>query len=412
MNMVRNNKGIEKGTMTINQETQHERSRTMKSIITKSAALLFLGLAVLGTARNAQAETLAGTTITNTATLNYTVGTFNQTPKTSSVDVVVDRKINVTVTHQDAQLVNVSPNQTWAMLTFAVQNTGNSPMKFALTAPALAAGQQLPNTGTPSTTKTTSPTSGAVYSDAGHTTLITDTGILAKDSAPMTVYVFVTIPLTAGTAVVDTDKFGYRLEAKAVNADGSNFGTYASPNNLDSGAQYGASAALNNVFADGHLTYGAQSDDADYDGKASDRSGFLVNAAQLSIVKSSFVYSDPVNGVKDVPAGNSPKAIPGAIVEYRVMVTNAAGAGATAQGVTISDSMDANLTLLTSATTPAAGIGTGCAQVSTNNGSTWTTDIADATCAGGVITNLSLGNIAAGSTGATAVVLRYRAQIK
>lgn len=372
----------------------------MRNIMKRTAPLFVLALLALGTARNAQADgTTAGADIINTAYLDYKVGAVVQTEINAAAHVIVARKINVSVTKQDGNLVTVSPSQQWAYLTYIIKNTGNSSMKFALTPTALAIGQALPNADATNTTKTT--VNGAVYSDTGHTTLVTDTGILAKD-ASITVYLFVTIP--DQPTVADADVLGYKLEAKAINEIGGTlFGTYTDPNNMDAAAQYGASVALNNVFADGTDTWG---DTADHDGKASYRDGFKVNAPKLTISKSSAPYWDPIN------LSSLPKTIPLGIVEYVVTVENAAGAGASASSVTISDTTPANLTFLTSTTTPDAGFGAGyCAEVSVNGGATWTTKVVD-TDYNGVKLTVNLGNIAAGSVGASAVKLRYRVMIQ
>ena len=54
-----------------------------------------------------------------------------------------------------------------------------------------------------------------------------------------------------------------------------------------------------------------------------------MDAADVSVAKTSTVISDPFNGT------TNPKAIPGAVVEYCIVVTNAAGA--TATDINISD---------------------------------------------------------------------------
>ena len=64
---------------------------------------------------------------------------------------------------------------------------------------------------------------------------------------------------------------------------------------------------------------------------------YTVSAATLSVSKTSRVISDPVN------ATTNPKAIPGAAVEYCVVVGNAAGS-ATATNVTVTDPVPADLT--------------------------------------------------------------------
>jgi len=60
--------------------------------------------------------------------------------------------------------------------------------------------------------------------------------------------------------------------------------------------------------------------------------------ANITVVKSSTVLSDPVNGTAD------PKRIPGAVVEYTIIVTNTAGAQATS--LTVTDDLSAETTSL------------------------------------------------------------------
>jgi hypothetical protein len=86
------------------------------------------------------------------------------------------------------------------------------------------------------------------------------------------------------------------------------------------------------VFADGAgVTDGAN------DGRHSDDDGYLVASAQLSITKSSTVISDPVNG------GVNPKAIPLAIVEYTITISNDPGAGASATSISVSDDLSTEI---------------------------------------------------------------------
>jgi len=56
-------------------------------------------------------------------------------------------------------------------------------------------------------------------------------------------------------------------------------------------------------------------------------------ADSLSVVKSSMVISDPFNGT------SNPKRIPGAVVQYKIVISNAAGAS-TASNISILDSLD------------------------------------------------------------------------
>ena len=85
------------------------------------------------------------------------------------------------------------------------------------------------------------------------------------------------------------------------------------------------------------LADGAGRTDAQYDGRFSAADDYVVSAAALTVLKTSSVVEDPVSGT------NNPKAIPGAIVQYCISVTNAAGS-ATAAGVNVIDDVPAGLT--------------------------------------------------------------------
>ena len=92
-------------------------------------------------------------------------------------------------------------------------------------------------------------------------------------------------------------------------------------------------ATVQVVFADG-----AGDTDVANDGKHSDSDAYRVGAAQITVAKTSLVISDPING------GANPKAIPGAMVEYTVTISNAGGASATATNVQVTDSLNSEIT--------------------------------------------------------------------
>jgi uncharacterized repeat protein (TIGR01451 family) len=102
----------------------------------------------------------------------------------------------------------------------------------------------------------------------------------------------------------------------------------------------------------------------------------------LTVVKLSVVYSDPVNNT------TNPKAIPGAIVEYQIIVTNPSSDPVDSDTVFISDVLDPNLALQV---TDIGGPGTGPIQFTPDssglayNFSSFasTTDDVDFSCNGG-----------------------------
>ena len=77
--------------------------------------------------------------------------------------------------------------------------------------------------------------------------------------------------------------------------------------------------------------------DAGRDGTEADDDSYLVSAADLNVAKTSVVISDPFNLLVN------PKAIPGALMEYAITVTNTGTVAA--DNVRITDVLDGNVTL-------------------------------------------------------------------
>ena len=81
------------------------------------------------------AGTGAGSTISNTASASYSIGTIPGYTATSNTDTItVDEIINVVVEHQDSNNIPVEMGDTQAITTFKITNTGNGTENFDLTA--------------------------------------------------------------------------------------------------------------------------------------------------------------------------------------------------------------------------------------------------------------------------------------
>jgi len=139
------------------------------------------------------------------------------------------------------------------------------------------------------------------------------------------------------------------LTAQAYKVDG----TTAEANNSSS-----ITSAFGTCSADVVLGDVAGTDDAAGDGKDSARSAYHAVLTSLTVNKASVVYSDPVNGTYLV---GTPKAIPGAIMEYIVVITNPPAQG-TATAVTVTDTLTGTLTPLSGAnwTSRTGAFGPGC----------------------------------------------------
>ena len=264
------------------------------------------------------AGTAAGSTITNTVTVNYQVGTVAQTATGASNTFTVDRKVNLTVAEVGTTTTQVSPGQTAAVTTFTVTNTSNATLDFAL-----VAAQQAGGAGAHSNTDNFDVTNVKIYADtnangsydAGTDTLITYLDELAAD-ASKTVFVVADIPL--GRVTND-------VAAVTLTATGREGGGAAAQGVALTETTGANTAGMDTVFADG-----AGATDAARNADFSVKDDYTVLAAALSISKLSTVISDPLNGT------TNPKAIPGATIEYCIVVSNAAGS-ATASNVAISD---------------------------------------------------------------------------
>lgn len=316
--------------------------RTYKS---KSVMVMLLaGAAAVMSPQKAQAlNTAACTPISNSATVDYNVGAgagVPQAQKTSNIATFyVGNKVNLTVTREDTSYVIVTPGQTNATLTYKITNLGNTHQIYHLT----QANSAVPAAWTTADNyDATSPTiyvqnavnlavGGGSYA-AGTTTVV-----LAPND-----YIYAQIrseiPTVPATPVLnggynEDDVSAHSLIATTFNADDSAL------TELDGTVKAGPAGATTCtnaqgafvVFADGVPTLPTDDDTLAKDGKASNRDAYKTTSPNLTISKTSVVYSDPVNGT------TTPKAIPGAIVLYTITITNSGTADAKA--VTVADSL-------------------------------------------------------------------------
>src|SRR5690348_9406371 len=105
-------------------------TRTSKLLAATSA----FALVIMSSQPAYAAGTTAGSTITNTATVNYQVGGISQNATTASDTLTVDRKVNLTVAEVGNTTTTVTPGQTAAVTTFSVTNTSNAVLDFSLAA--------------------------------------------------------------------------------------------------------------------------------------------------------------------------------------------------------------------------------------------------------------------------------------
>jgi len=264
------------------------------------------------------AGTTQGTDIDNTVTVDYQVGGVAQTQEDATDSFKVDRKVIFDVVERPAVgTTQVVPGQTGAVTTFNVTNTSNDTLDFQLGGTQLTGG-----TAEHGGTDNFNIANLQVFVDAnGNGTYDpgTDTATSIDDlGADETVAVFVIgdIPVSQSNG----DVAGVTLTATAQNSDGS-----AITASTDADAN---TAGVETIFADTDDDGNVARDGSDFAGD-----DYTVGAADLTVTKLSRIVSDGISA-------SNPKAIPGAIVEYCIVVTNGATA-ATATAVNVQDDIGA-----------------------------------------------------------------------
>jgi uncharacterized repeat protein (TIGR01451 family) len=298
----------------------------------KNASLALVALSSLGALQSAYAVgTPSGTTISNTATVNYSVGGVGQTPiDSAAAQFVVDSRIDLTVTEVSTNATQTNPGQTNVVTTFRVTNSGNSTQGYQLSVAN--------ETGTVLFTQTDNQNvnnlrifvdsnGNGVYNAGVDTATNIDSLITDADGESLIVFVLADIPIAAA----NNQFANVRLTARAA-VPGTAGATLATET---AGADN--PAAVDIVFAD-----------AARDATESAADQYEIRSAALAVTKTSALISDPFN------LTTNPKAIPGAVVEYTITVTNSSTTTA-ASGVVVSDTIPANTTFVPGSITLNAG---------------------------------------------------------
>ena len=328
-------------------------------------AVVALGsIAVSGTvfAQN----TPSGTSISNTATVNYSVNSVNQTPVSASTSFLVDTVINLNVT--GGFTYNVPPNALGQVATYTVTNTSNITSNFSLGVTDETAAA---NDFDMSNLVVHVDNGDNVY-NAVDDTATSITGLASGVSRT----VFVTGDVPAGA--LNNEDAPVRLTATAIEPVSGL--AWVNDTNVDDPNVVQIVVANDDAFGD---------------------DTFHIQTATLGVTKSSAVITDNL-----VPPSANPKAIPGATVEYTITIANTGSQAATLQS--ISDPVPA-------ATTFRADEYPGATDVSIQvdaNPATYCTSDADADGCDLTGTTLSVGapaitSVAAGST----VTVRFRVTI-
>jgi hypothetical protein len=311
------------------------------------------------------AGTAAGTAIVNKATLNFSVGGTPQTAVNSSplgnltpgatggldTTFLVDRRINLTVVAGDTAPVPVALGAS-GITKFSITNLTNDAIDIILSNLAsLANGSTGPL--------------AAFVDDAefvnGACTMHTDVSATAANQTTrllsvaadgvVNVYVKCAIQPLASLAPQTYAAWNDKINVISLIGQAAPIGGVAAAYAEDTGADIATGAgAVQNVFGDqaggntgagtaGTTNGGAgPSNDSYRDGKHSANNAYKITMPILTVTKTEVLVCDPLNGI------NFPKRIPGALVRYKIEVSNSLVAAASGILATVADTLQSDLT--------------------------------------------------------------------
>lgn len=274
--------------------------KQMRRVSLAVVALGSIGLSGVAFAQN----TASGTSISNTATVNYSVNTVSQAPVSASASFLVDTVINLNVT--GGFTYNVTPGALAQVGTYTVTNTSNITSNFTLG----VANQTAPANDFDMNALVVHVDNGDNVYNAADDTATSITGLASGVSR--TVFVLGNVP---GAATNNQDA-PVRLTATAI--DPGTTIAWVNDTSVDNPAVVQIVVANAARFAD---------------------DTFHIQTATLGVSKTSAVITDNL-----VPPSANPKAIPGATMEYTITIANTGSQAATLQS--ISDPAPAATTFL------------------------------------------------------------------
>ena len=287
----------------------------------KRASLALIGLSSIGVLQSASAAgTVAGTTISNQATVSYQVGGVDQTPIASlEVEFVVDNRIDLTVAEGSTTTTQTSPGLTNQVTSFTVTNTGNAAQGFVLSAANMATG-------------TASPFAGgtADNQDVANVRVFVDSGASGTPNA----YDASDTATNIASLAPDADAVVFVLADVPVAASNGQFANVQLT--VVTATDNTTTPVVESAGADDASVVQIVFGDAGQDATETAVDQYEVRSASLAVTKTAAVISDPFNGT-----GADRKAIPGAIVEYTITVTNSSTTTA-ATAVQLEDAIPSN----------------------------------------------------------------------
>lgn len=299
------------------------------------ARLITSVIVVLVSQHALAAGTTAGTTISNQAQVDYSVGgnaqtfilsdpTGNSVPGAASgaqaTEFLVDNRVDFSLVESGTiGHTTVTPGQNGAIIQFTLANTGNSAQDFRLVATNLAGGVLA------GVTDTVDMNNIQVYVDNNGDGLQTgvDQDFVEELAADDTVDIYI----VAGADLLFVNGDGANINLQAIVADAGAAGLGGDTANDAGNADSALTVQV--VFAEG----GALGD-----GILDAQDGYVVSSAALEITKTATLISDPFNGT-----GADRKAIPGAVIEYVITVANSGAVSA--DTIVVTDTLSPDVTV-------------------------------------------------------------------
>lgn len=320
--------------------------------MTKTTTLLkvLLGATALTAATMGSAHaagTQAGTNVSNTFTLDYTVGDTDQPTITNdgqngndpTTDFTVDRLVDVDVATTGDTVVD--PGEEAQLLVFTLTNNGNDTQAYALTDLDETGDDAIADDDNTNDTIYVFPAEADGSCDTATNVVPANvyTGPVTGDVAPdATLCVIIQNDIDTGAGDTETD--AHSLVANTVEpSTGTNPGTPLTADNDGNDITGDAE----NVLADDTGTATSGDDAADGDGAHSATASYVVQSATLDGEKTVSIFTeDGSDCANNAATGDAdPYAIPGACVEYLITVENTGSASATS--LAINDVLDDNL---------------------------------------------------------------------
>lgn len=340
-------------------------------------------------------NTDANTLITNNVSVTYEVGGVSQTPPGSELTAQnqfrVDRKIQFSVTEKTATgTTSVTSGQTGQIVAYTIVNSSNDMLDFSLAATnttgvSIGGGRGTDNINVSNFAYAVDANgNGVLDGSEAFTASLTLDNILKNTTVHVLVRSDIPIAANGSVAVV-------QLAATALNSNGT---AITAVNDSTANTADVVSGTFQTIFAE-DLT--PIQGNTSRNGVSWAWDDYTISAAILNVVKTSRIVSDGVSV-------SNPKAIPGAVVEYCISVTNTGAA--TASNIAISDVVPANTTFVNNSIYQNGTVSSpGASQTCTLSGGTAITSSGQTTVTG------TLGPLTDGTVTPTSKALIFRVTI-